>query len=213
VIKHVVWDWNGTLLDDVDASLATINSLLEDRDVKAIGRDYYREHFTFPVRHFYEGLGVHFQGTDFSLLSATFNQRYRERQDQLRLHVGARETLTQLTQRGMTQHVVSAMEARMLHDMLTHHAVSPHMQHIRGLDDLNATSKINLGVALAGELACDADEILFVGDTLHDHETAEAMGCRCVLFVGGHQTATRLQQANVDVIESLTDIHRIVDRS
>jgi len=213
VIKHVVWDWNGTLLDDLDASLDTINSLLRDRNMEAISRDYYREHFTFPVRSFYEGLGVTFAGDDFAMLSSVFNHRYRQRHDQMRLHTGAHDTLTRLTSRGVTQHVVSAMESVMLNEMLTQHDVALHMQHVRGLDHLNATSKVELGVSLVDDLRCDADEILFIGDTLHDHETASAMGCRCALFVGGHQTVTRLQKANVDVIESLADVHHIVDRS
>lgn len=212
MIKHVVWDWNGTLLDDVDACVATINSLLHDRDMQSIDRDYYREHFTFPVRKFYEQIGVNFERENFDQLSETFIHRYRQRHDQMRLQVGVHDTLTHVGTRGMTQHVVSAMESNMLHEMLTHHEVAPHMRHIRGLDHLNATSKIELGIALVGDLACDADEILFIGDTLHDHETAVAMGCRCVLFDRGHQTAARLQRANVDVIESLADIHQIFDR-
>lgn len=213
MIKHVVWDWNGTLLDDVDGCVATINTLLRDRGMHEIGRDHYRERFGFPVRNFYIELGFDMEREDFDRVSATFIARYRERSHTMALHGGAQETLASLRARGVRQHVVSAMEERMLHEMLAHHSIAPHLHHVRGLNHVNATSKVELGVALVAELGCNSDEILFIGDTLHDHETANAMGCRCALFVGGHQTATRLERARVDLIESLADVERIIDRA
>lgn len=213
MIKHVVWDWNGTLLDDIAPSIDAINSLLRDRAMQEIAHEDYRERFGFPVRDFYIGLGFDLAREDFAGVSATFIQRYRDRLHLMRLHVGVHDTLQRLRLRGITQHVVSAMEARMLQEMLTHHQIVEHVQHIRGLDHLNATSKIDLGVALVTTLACSPDEVLFVGDTLHDHETAVAMGCRCVLFTGGHQSKQRLQQVGVDVIETLADVERFIDRT
>lgn len=211
MIKHVVWDWNGTLLNDVDVCVETINSLLVDRGLPSIERDTYRARFGFPVRNFYLELGFDFASEDFDAVSTTFIERYRARNHRLDLQVGVHNTLTQLTQRGMSQHVVSAMEARMLHDMLTVHAIAPHVQHVRGLDHLNATSKVALGVDLVTTLGCAPHEILFVGDTLHDHETAVAMGCHCVLFAGGHQHHDRLSQAGVAIIADLHEIHEVID--
>ncbi len=211
MIKHVVWDWNGTLLNDVDVCVDTINTLLVDRAMPALERDRYRQCFGFPVRNFYVEIGFDIEREDFDRVSSTFIARYRSRQHELGLHNGVHDTLQQISRRGLSQHVVSAMEARMLHDMLIDHAIATHLGHVRGLDHLNATSKVDLGVALVRDLACAPEEILLVGDTLHDHETATAMGAHCVLFAGGHQTAERLSAAGADVIERLEDLHAIID--
>ena len=54
---HIVWDWNGTLLDDVDAGIGALNRMLADRGLPAITRDFYRARFRFPVRPLYFEIG------------------------------------------------------------------------------------------------------------------------------------------------------------
>jgi phosphoglycolate phosphatase len=98
-----------------------------------------------------------------------------------------------------------------LHRMLNEHAIFSHLEHVRGLDHIHATSKVELGTALLATLGCDPAHVLFVGDTLHDHETASAMGCHCLLFTRGHQHPARFSGIGVDVIDQLRDIHDIID--
>jgi phosphoglycolate phosphatase len=88
VIKHVVWDWNGTLLDDVDACVDSINSLLRERAMPTIARDHYLEHFGFPVRDFYVHLGFDLDREDFDSISAAFIGRYNDSHHLMRLHNG-----------------------------------------------------------------------------------------------------------------------------
>lgn len=202
-IKHIVWDWNGTLLDDVDVCVETLNTLLAERDMGSVTREWYRTHFGFPVKGFYEQLGFDFARESFASLSATFIRRYRQRLKHVRLQRHAAEALRALASQGVGHSVVSAMEARMLEGMLADYGVREHLQHVRGLDGHHASSKVALGVELVEWLGAHPHEILFVGDTLHDCETAEAMGCRCLLFSGGHQEATRLRPTGKPVIDSL----------
>ena len=56
--------------------------------------------------------------------------------------------------------------------------------------------------------ACGADpaRCLMVGDTDHDAETARAMGVRCILYAGGHQTRARLEATGCAVIDRLEDL-------
>jgi len=211
VIQHVIWDWNGTLLDDVDACVDTINSLLSERAMGTIDREHYLKHFGFPVRNFYTALGFDLQSEDFGTVSTTFIDRYHTRVRTSVTHDETHDTLTRIGQRGIRQHVVSAMEETMLHRMLNEHAIFPHLEHVRGLDHIHATSKIQLGTELLATLDCDPTHVLFVGDTLHDHETASAMGCHCVLFGRGHQHPTRLANAGVEIIHQLRDIHDTID--
>ena len=57
-MKYILWDWNGTLLDDTQAALDTLNAMLTRRGVKSIAMDFYRDHFAFPCRPFYEQIGM-----------------------------------------------------------------------------------------------------------------------------------------------------------
>ena len=57
-MKYILWDWNGTLLDDTQAALDTLNAMLTRRGEKSIAMDFYRDHFAFPCRPFYEQIGM-----------------------------------------------------------------------------------------------------------------------------------------------------------
>ena len=54
--RHVVWDWNGTLLDDLAATLEAINEVMDHFGAAACDEDTYRRHYTRPVQRFYEHL-------------------------------------------------------------------------------------------------------------------------------------------------------------
>ena len=58
--KHIIWDWNGTLLDDVDIVIDCMNSLLKKRNLPLLHVDKYKDIFTFPVKDYYSQLGFDF---------------------------------------------------------------------------------------------------------------------------------------------------------
>ena len=59
-INTIIWDWNGTLLDDVDICIDIINELLSIRNQQPLTRSRYREIFTFPVKDYYSKAGFDF---------------------------------------------------------------------------------------------------------------------------------------------------------
>jgi phosphoglycolate phosphatase len=206
VLKHVVWDWNGTLLDDIDLCVAILNQLVAERQLEPVTRNFYREHFGFPVRDFYEQVGFDFAREDFGELSQLFNARYRSEIVRARLQPGALAALQAVERAGFSQSMVSAMKSDLLHQMLDDYRIAHFFSRVKGLDDLHATSKTRIGVALREELQLDADEMVLIGDTLHDLETAQAIGCRCLLFCGGHQSRKRLTSSGATVLDGLHDL-------
>ena len=211
MIRHLIWDWNGTLLDDVDCCVDTLNTLLAERGLAAMDRDAYRAGFGFPVRSFYEGLGFDFAREDFARLSVDFIARYRARLGAVQLHGEAHEVLARMAERVDRQLVVSAMERNLLARMLRDYGVTEHLEGSHGIDDMNASSKVEVGLAAVGALGFPADEFLLIGDTLHDHELASAIGCACVLFARGHQNRTRLETSGRPVIEHLEELTAYLD--
>lgn len=193
-LRHVIWDFNGTLLDDVSCCVGVLATLLAERALPPITTERYREEFGFPVRDFYLGLGFDFEREDFDSVSRTFIARYLEQIAGACAHAGAHDALRSVAQRSLGQSVLSAMEHTMLGELLARYDLHQPMQHVRGLSDLRASSKVELGRALLADLELPADAVVVVGDTLHDLETASALGCRAVLVAQGHQTRARLER-------------------
>lgn len=74
---HIIWDWNGTLLDDVARCMAVINAMLEKRGLPALASvDAYRSVFGFPVRDYYRRVGFDFGKEAFETLAAEYIELY-----------------------------------------------------------------------------------------------------------------------------------------
>jgi phosphoglycolate phosphatase len=119
------------------------------------------------------------------------------------LQPDALSALQAVQRAGISQSMVSATEESMLVQMLDHFHIRRYFSRVKGLDDCHATSKVLLGVALREELQLTNEQTLLIGDTLHDLETAQAIGCRCLLFSGGHQDPRRLANAGVALVYGL----------
>lgn len=205
-IRHVIWDFNGTLLDDVDACVATVNTILAEHARPSLTRDEYLARFGFPVRAFYADLGLDLDTAGFERLSRTYIERYLARLVDIRPRADALRTMHALAERRVEQSVLSAMESRLLEELLHRLDLRRHVARVRGLDDFHAGSKSALGVGLARELDVAPEEILLVGDTLHDYEVAQEIGCACLLYARGHQAPERLAASGVSVVDSLVEV-------
>lgn len=194
-MTHVIWDWNGTLLDDTRAAVDALNEMLERRSLPPISIEFYRENFAFPVRPFYEAIGVDLDNEDWDSLAQEYHETYR-RQKGASLAAGARETIDALHAKGIGQSLVSALEqGRLLRDV-ERFGLAGCFEYVCGTDNLDGASKLDRARDLAERLrTIHGREInlVLVGDALHDKETADAIGAHCVLFAGGSHSARRLE--------------------
>ncbi len=92
-IKHIVWDWNGTLLNDNWLSIKAINILLLKYGLPAVEKEKYLEFFTFPVINYYKKLGFDFEKIPFNIVGTEFIDEYTKRMYDAQLQDGARETV------------------------------------------------------------------------------------------------------------------------
>ena len=209
-LTHVIWDWNGTLLDDCPLCVQAMNAMLARRALPPVGYDFYRCVVEFPVRHYYHNLGYDLLGEPFERISGEFIAYYQARWRDCPLQSGVPGILAQLRARGVGQSVLSASREEYLLEQLRHYAVDAYLDGVTGVQDHHGHGKLHRARAHMRRLNLDPATTLLVGDTLHDAEVARAAGCRCVLTACGHMNARRLRQAGVPVIGSPGELVAII---
>lgn len=209
--QHILWDWNGTLLDDVAECLEIINVCLAKRNLKLIDREEYLEKFEFPVKNYYEAIGFDFSRESFEEAGKEYIQAYAQKMFACRLHGSAREILQTINKAGLNQYVLSALNAEALQSCIKSFALQEFFTEVRGLADHYAFSKVDLGKKMFSELEITPDSALLIGDTLHDYEVAQALGIDCILVAAGHNSRRRLEKCNTRVFSSLEDLKTSLD--
>ena len=116
---YVVWDWNGTLFDDVALCIQVMNGMLEKRGLPRLaGPEQYRQVFTFPVEEYYKALGFDFGREPFSQLAVEYISEYDRRALGCPLRAGAEAALAELRRRGVKQVIASASHKKALEEQV-----------------------------------------------------------------------------------------------
>ena len=203
--QHVIWDWNGTLLNDTQAGVNAVNAMLAARHLPTLDVQTYRETFVFPVKDFYRAVGFRLEAEDWDAMAREFHDRFLA-DTTLRLHVDATHALTCFRAAGIGQSILSASEQSILKAMLSDFGVAHFFENVFGVDNLYGHSKLAMGHALLDKLAASPANILMIGDSLHDQEVAGTLGVRCLLIAQGHQSYARLAKSGAPVLNSLAEV-------
>ena len=198
-MNYILWDWNGTLLDDTQAALDTLNLMLRRRGREAIAMDYYRDHFSFPCRPFYEQIGMNVPDSEWDALAHEYHETYSAQP--VRLNAETMAALGRVKAAGARQSIISALRQDLLDDVTRSFGVAPYMECVYGTDNLDGASKLDRALELMTKLVSTAEEgdrflsnVVMIGDALHDKEVADALGVRCVLCGQGSHAAWRLRE-------------------
>ena len=210
-MKHIIWDWNGTLLNDLDFCISTINTLLQKRNLPTLNRNTYKEVFSFPVKDYYAAIGFDFEKEDFSVPAREFIKLYNMGVKNCKLQDQATRVLKHFRNKGKKQFVLSAMKQNMLEKTLQQNNILHFFEAVVGLNDHYAVSKIERGKQLMAENKIPGNDVVIIGDTTHDYEVAEKLGISCILISDGHQSAERLQRTACKIINKLDELYEITD--
>ncbi len=205
-LKSIIWDWNGTLLNDLDFCISTINVLLEKRNLPKLNRNTYKDVFSFPVKDYYQAIGFDFAKEDFAIPAKEFIDLYDSNVKSCTLHNLATDILSHFRKKDIRQFVLSAMKQNMLEQNLKHNGIFDFFEGVAGLNDHYAVSKIERGEQLISEFNIENTSAWIVGDTTHDFEVAQQLGINCLLIADGHQSKERLKATGSPVISSLKNI-------
>ncbi len=207
--KYILWDWNGTLLDDVYASLYAVNDLLEMYKKSPITIEQYYSYVDTPIYKFYERI-FDLKVVTMDVIKPLFGKFYRQHEDSIKLADRAEELLIKCKENGVKQYILSAAHI----DDLSHYAkrlnVYDVFEKIEAATDYEAGSKIDRAKALMQSQGIDPAECVMIGDTLHDLDTAKALGVDCILYSKGHTSYDVLKKYSDTVCTSFEEIEKII---
>ena len=213
-MELIIWDWNGTLLNDVDACVKAMNIMLKCRNMVVLYPHQYKEIFTFPVQDYYQILGFNFEKEPFEDLSIEYISLYKELSKESQLHNSAIEVLNEFRINGIEQVILSASEQGALEDQVNQHKISNYFQSLIGLNNIHAKSKLQNALNYINESKVSLLKTCLIGDTYHDYEVARSIGCKCILINNGHQNLNKYSYHDenllVNNLENVLDLHILV---
>ena len=201
---HVVWDWNGTLVDDLPIVVESVNAALKAIRESPIDEDDYREHYTRPVDQFYVGLLKRsISDEEWSTLDRVFHERYRAALDRVPLAGDAIDAIDAVEVRGWSQSILSMWWEEDLTACVERRGLTERMTLVQGnRDDAGGEKAAHLLLHLS-ELDVDAASVVMIGDSLDDAAAARVAGTACVLYDGGSHHRIRLEAAGVPLADTL----------
>ena len=201
----VIWDYNGTLADDVDASLEASNEIIVRHGKEPITKDQYYEYVDYPISRFWEHI---FDLNEFPM-EKIGEEYYKAYPRYFRgLSGGAAELVRKLHRAGVVQMILTSAHPRLIGETLGKAGIEDCFDAISSSSDLLAGSKIGRGVAWLEKSGITPARAVTVGDTLHDFDAARTMGTDCVLCSFGHQSKKQLMTAGVPVVDTFGEIER-----
>ncbi len=204
--KYIIWDWNGTLLDDLDICINVMNEMLNKRSLPLLDSDRYKEIIEFPIVNYYRKLGFDFSVESFEVLAIEYISKYQKDSLHANLNKDAIEILKCIQAGGIEQVILSASQIDNLVEQVNHFKIDSYFKSLIGLENCHAVSKISAGKSWLQKMDVNNKEVLLIGDTSHDFQTAKELGCDCLLIAIGHECKNKLIAHGVPVIDDLQTV-------
>lgn len=210
--RHLVWDWNGTLLDDLPAVVAATNASLATVDGPTITACEHRRRFRRPISDYYsELLGRPVDEAEFARLDKIFHDAYQSGLARCELAAGATEALA------AWRDSQSLLSMWFHADLVVTVAARGLAGHFCRVDGLRCAVGGGLKEPHLREhlrtLKLAGTDVVMIGDTVDDARAAASVGARCVLYAGGFSGVDQLRATGAPVVDTLAAAVSLADRS
>ncbi|HYG22594.1 MAG TPA: NUDIX domain-containing protein [Verrucomicrobiae bacterium] len=207
VIRNIIFDWSGTLVDDLPAVWKATNHVLNQAQCAEMTLDTFRAEFCLPFTLFYD---KHTPKVPLSQLEIWYNSEFPNVQGSICALPHAREFLQFCRARNLKTFILSAIHP-------DHFAVQMQSIDFNGLLDecfVGVRDKRHKIHEILSSHALAPDETLFIGDMQHDIETAVHGGVHSCAVLTGYNTLEQLRQAKPDlIVEHLGELQHILERN
>lgn len=211
--RHLVWDWNGTVLDDFPIILRSTNESFRAAGLPEITADQYRTNIKMPIRAFYTDiLGYEPSDEQWELLDSTFHRYYVQYEKGAQLSPGLPTLLQEWADSGRTQSLLSMYHDDKLVPVVAHHGIASYFALVQGTVPPRPARK---GGHLADHLRrldVDPATVVLIGDSPDDAHAAESVGARAILYSGGFAAADSLRATGAPIVDSLAEAVAMIER-
>jgi phosphoglycolate phosphatase len=193
IIRNVILDWSGTLVDDLGPVLKTTNHVFESCGLPPISREEFRAEFCLPIRKFYQQRLPHVpQAT----LEDLFLAKYPEHHDEIALLPHTLDFLRFCQRRHMGVFIASSVDPCTYESQMTRFQIGSFVtKPYIGIEDKTTTVH-----HILEENRLDREETLFVGDMEHDIEAGKAGGVHTCAVLTGYNPLEKLRAMGPDLI-------------
>ncbi len=204
VVKHIVWDWNGTLFDDQHVVVAALNDALAHTDIGPVTVQMYRDLYTRPIPEFYRRLlGREIPADEWVHIDDTFHAAYRRLLRDADPARDAEDALRQAHAAGWSQSLLSMWRHEELVRLVDELGLTRWLSRIDGVRDEGGGRKVDHLRAHLGTLDRDPAGSVVIGDAVDDAHAAIALGAGCVLYEGGSHHRRDLEATGAPVADDL----------
>ncbi|ADB33469.1 Haloacid dehalogenase domain protein hydrolase [Kribbella flavida DSM 17836] len=206
-VSHIVWDWNGTLLDDNAAVLAAVNEVCAGFGRPPLSWDEWREVYARPMRLSYERiLDRELSEDDWAKVDKLYHERYDLLLHTCGLAPGVPDGLHAWSASGRTQSLLSMWFHAQLVPTIDGFGLTELFSRVDGLT--TAVGGDSKAEHLARHLTAqdlDPTDVVLIGDVVDDATAAASVGAQCVLVTTGAMSRTALQATGFPVTDSVPD--------
>ena len=207
MIRNVIFDWSGTLVDDLPAVWEASNHVFRKSGVTPLTLEEFRAEFRLPYHGFYQKFVPHVAPAQ---LEAWFHERFAECQESVVPLPHARELLEFCAHRSLRIFLFSAVHERHLGTQIEATGFRPYFERVYG----GIADKRTQILGLLRDNGLDPATTVFVGDMQHDIDTAKAGGIRGVAVLTGYNSLTQLRASDPDlIVEHLGELRHLLDRN
>lgn len=210
---HIIWDWNGTLLDDNDANLAALNQVCAQFGRPPVTLESWRAMFRRPLIPCYEELlGRRIDVAEWDRLNEVYADRYLELLPESPLAAGVPEVLRLWGQAGRTQSLLSMAGHEHVRELIIERELEAFFTRVDGRPPgAEHESKTEHLVRHVAEQGIDPAASVLIGDIDDDARAAEAAGARAILVTTGLMDRPRLEATGHPVVDSVAEAVAALD--
>ena len=211
MIQYVLWDFNGTLADDLDAAIASVTDILARRGQAPMTRERYYELMEVPISRYYAKL-FDLSQTPMEVIMPEFQEGYaRHFAEGVRLAAGAEQALHRFQEAGAKQLILSSFRRDRIEEILRKFGILYYFEQILAAEDDRCEEKISRAERWFRASGATPETVLVIGDLVHDYEVAAALGARCALVCCGHQHRRDLERTGAAVYTDITELREKIN--
>ncbi|MBQ8599827.1 MAG: HAD family hydrolase [Clostridia bacterium] len=209
MINTLIWDFNGTVMDDMGASVGAVNAMLTRRGLPPITEEWYTLHLVIPLTRFYESVGFDMRTEKLVNVSEEFQRECRKFSRPVFPEV--LEALERFSKKGMRQLLFSSLYHDTLVAQAEERGIAAYFEGIVGRQDRSLGGKEQAASAYLKEHDIDPETVLFIGDLTTDCDLADYVGSSCALIAKGHQHREILSKTGAYILKDASELDQLLE--